>query len=376
MERRRLELESLFSPLDMALGKARELFFGKYRLLTVSLAILLYAGQMLLLGPGMGVSSNYFVILPVLAVSVAYGLAAGTISGALGLPANLFFYSVIGHPGFAPESKLMAELSGVIVGMSFGYLSDYYRKLARERSIRKEIEDELRRALRDKEILFREVHHRVKNNLNLVKSVIGLQSRRSKDRDFVRAAQALAGRIVSISMIHERLYRTAELSNLAIDEYLGDVARGVLMGAGSIRDGAPGQSGQEGKAPILDMACTKRELSMDVAVPLGLIVNEAMTNALKHAVPDDGQLRISVCLRREGDRFALDIADNGRSFEPLAEGECMDITAASERYASSLGLTLVRLLADQLGATCLIERANGQSALRLSFPAHERPAEL
>jgi hypothetical protein len=178
MNRSGIEPQELFSPLDRAIGAVYSHLFGRRRFLTLAVSITLYSASVLALGSTVRVSTNYFVLLPVIIASVGYGLYAGLASGALALPANLLLYAIIGHPEFSPESKLIAELSGIILGTILGYLSDYHRKLDAERRLRKETEAELTRTLRDREALFREVHHRVKNNLNLVKSMINLQVKR------------------------------------------------------------------------------------------------------------------------------------------------------------------------------------------------------
>jgi len=180
----------------------------------------------------------------------------------LGLPANLLLFWILGHPEFSPASKPIAELSGLVVGSTLGYLSDYYRKLDTERQLRKETETELRRAIGERETLFREVHHRVKNNLNLVKSIINLQVRRSSDPGFHEAATALIGRIMTVSFVHERLYRTSELSAIALDEYLSDLIRAIIS-----------TETHTASIPALALDMDPCIVTMDAAVPIGLMVS-------------------------------------------------------------------------------------------------------
>lgn len=353
-----LEPEQLFSPFDRALGLLRERLFGRHRLLTVTASFAVYAGSVLALGPRLGVSTNYFVLIPVITASIGYGLAAGALSGILALPANLALYALLRHPEYSPASKIIAELSGVFVGTILGYLSDYHKKLDMERMLRKEIERELRTALRDRETLFREVHHRVKNNLNLIKSIIGLQSRRSSDQAFKDAAAALTGRLMSISFVHERLYRTAELSSVAIDDYLKDLVGAISMAASGSR-----------KPPTVALELARSTVTMDVAVPIGLIVNELVTNALKHGRPCEENLRIEVSLHCERNRLVLAVRDDGLGFQGLGEEYPLRIEDAAVLNKGRLGLTLLELMSTQLGGTATYRRDGGWTEFRLDIPA-------
>ncbi len=349
-----IEVDSIFTPFDRAVSRVHALLFGRTRGLTLAATVALYGLGMVLLGNRLGVSANFMVVIPVIVAAVGYGLAGGLTAGFLGLPLNLALFYALGHPEYSPASKLAAELSGLAVGTSIGYLSDFYKKLFIERTMRKEMEDELRRALRDKEALFREVHHRVKNNLNLVKSLIGLQSRRSEDPAFKRAAADLLNRIMSISLIHEQLYRKAELSSVSMDEYLGQLVRSATDSAAD-----------PDYPPEVEVACARRGLSMDAAVPLGLAANEAITNALKHGRPR-GKLRISVRFARLEDEYVLEVRDDGQGF-PSGDGG----PGPEEESGSKLGLTLMDILAGQLGGRAGYWREDGFTIFKLTFPAYK-----
>lgn len=351
-----LEPEQLFSPFDRTLEALRYRLFGRKRLMTVLASTLVYAAALLALGSRLGISTNYFVLVPVIAWAIGYGQIAGFVAGSLALPANLALYALMSHPEYSPASKPIAEISGVIVGTILGYLSDYHKKLDRERLLRKETEKELRQALRDREALFREVHHRVKNNLNLIKSIIGLQSRRSDNPDFREAAARLTGRIMSISFVHERLYRTAELSTVAIDDYLRD-----LVGAITMATNGPGT-----QATIsLDLA--RHDLGMDSAVPLGLIVNELVTNALKHGRPETRPLRVDLSLTRSNNTTTLVVRDSGSGFSLLDKDGPLTIEVAAAMATDGFGMTLLNILSAQLGGTGSFQREDGWTVFRLSF---------
>jgi two-component sensor histidine kinase len=357
MDRSRIETEKLFSPLDRTIGSLYTHLFGRRRGLTLIVSIVLYSAAVLLLGPAIGVSTNYFVLLPVIIASVGYGLYAGLAAGALALPANLILYRILGHPEYSPESKLVAELSGIILGTVLGYLSDYHRKLDAERTFRKEIEVELRRALSDREALFREVHHRVKNNLNLVKSMITLQSSRSSDKDFKAAGAALNGRIMTLSFVHERLYRTPELSSISMDSYLGDLVHAIAS-----------VTGDADQAPELALDLSRHSASLDIAVPLGLIVNELMTNVMRHARPDGGPVHVRISLHGDGERLVLTMGDDGAGFPGLEPGGRLRVEDAVSRYPQRMGFTLLDLMTIQLGGEGFFERRDGWTEFRLVFP--------
>lgn len=357
MDRSRHEPEQLFSPLDKTIGSLYTHLFGTRRALTLAVSIALYSGAVLALGPKMGISTNYFVLLPVIISSAGYGLFAGLAAGTLALPVNLLLYSILGHPEFSPESKLVAELSGIILGTVLGYLSDYHRKLDSERTARKEIETELRRALRDREALFRELHHRVKNNLNLVKSMVTLQSTRSSDKEFKAAGAALNGRIMTLSFVHERLYRTPELSSISMDSYLGDLAHAIASVTGDAE-----------RAPALELDLPPHSASLDIAVPLGLIVNELMTNVMRHARPDGSPVHVQISLRGDGERLVLTLRDDGAGFPGLEHGTRLRIEDAVRRYPQRMGFTLLDLMTIQLGGEGCFERRDGWTEFRLAFP--------
>ncbi len=349
------ETEALYSSFDHFLGRWHARISGRYRVPIVLSAWLGYALIVLAFGPSLAVSSNYFIVVPVLVSAIAYGFPGGFIAGGLGLPANLLLFALLNRPEFSPASKPIAELTGLVLGSSLGYLSDYYRKLERERSLRRESEDKLRQALHDRDILFKELHHRVKNNLHLVKSLINMQSRRSGDPEFKKAAAELSGRVMALSMVHEQLYKYSELSAVDIGKYLATLVRAIQQGAANPL-----------YPPVLELDCDKRELPMDSVVPLGLIVNEALINAFKHNASQERPLRLRLGFRMESERFVLELLDDGVG---LSEGQKQPFEAGAK--AESLGLTLIALLAGQLGGSVAYGRKDGWTSFTLDFPADQ-----
>lgn len=333
-----------FSPLDRFLS-AIHVFLRRNRLAASILALACYAAAVLLFGKRLEISSNYLVIVPVLVFSIGYGFWGGALSGLAGLPANLILFRLLGHNEFSPASKLFAELSGLLVGCGFGYLSDYYRKLTMEFARRVETEDKLRSALDEKDLLLKEVHHRVKNNLNIIKSLVSLQADRSGDPGFKRESRLLIDRIFSISLVQELLYSSHSLDSIDLKDYLETLARNVV-------------SGYESGDIVLETSIVPPPgtASMDAAVTLGLIVNEALTNSMKHALREGAGLRVSLEFRAEGETCAMSVSDDGPGF---------DLQAAAA--SGGLGITLIETLSHHLGGSYRYAFGPG-TRFELAFP--------
>ncbi len=322
-----MEDSSYFSWFDRFIGRLHDLVFIRHRLASVLLSVLMYVLILVFLGPLLEISSNYFVILPVLAISVGYGFLGGLLSGMVALPCNLLLFALIGHPDFSPESKLIAEFSGIVVGTMIGYLSDYYRKCDLEIRRRRETQERLTLALGEKDLLLREVHHRVKNNLSVIKSLISLQAVRSPSEDFRRESRLLMDRIFSISLVQELLYRNRDLGGVDIRDYLETLARNIISGYAS-------------REIDFDFRVDMGEvcLPLDTATNLGLIVNEVITNSMKYAFEGVDKPRLSLDLHAEGSHYRLILRDNGRGFDPSAV------------VSRGLGIQLIETLCGQLHA--------------------------
>jgi len=336
------------SAVDRAFARIQTVLFVRHPGISLASAIGLYAAVILLFGERLAISSNYLVLIPLIAAALSYSLPGGVIAGTLGLPANLLLFALIGHPEYAPASKPMAEFSGIFVGTALGYLSDYFAKLEAEIERRIATEGSLREALDEKELLLQELHHRVKNNLNVIKSLVQLQKNRSDNADFLDAADELLGRIFSIALVHEQLYGSAELLAVKPGAYLEMLANSAI-GNGAAGAGRP----YEARNAMVEIAISPeaegRLLSADVATSLGLIVNEIMTNAAKHAFKGLEGNRMSLELTIEGPQYHLSIEDNGRGFSIAQRA---DLPAGSEKSVDGLGLKITKALAAQLGGSC------------------------
>jgi two-component sensor histidine kinase len=306
----------------------------------------LYALSVFLLGTSLGVSANYFIILPVISTALAFGFKGGLLAGFLGLPANLVIFGILGHPEFSPASKIIAEISGIVVGGTVGYLSDFFRRTVEEMELRKKSEESLKAALREKDFLYREMHHRVKNNLNVIKSIVRLQCTESSDPNFIDACSKLEQRIYSIAVIHERLFRNQGSAFVHSGDYVRSLIRNIAQ-ANAKNDISPNV-----KSDIDNI-----ELSEDMAIPLGLIINEVITNAFKHAFESVERPALSVLLKRNGNFMRLEIADNGPGIVVNDEGH-------------GLGMKLVAALCRQLRGSIRVEQEEGTRVI-LEIPLHD-----
>lgn len=199
----------------------------------------------------------------------------------------------------------------------------------------------LKESLTEKETLLHEVHHRVKNNLQLVISLLTLQADEKSDPRLREQFLLAINRIQSISCIHENLYLTGDFSRIDFDDYITSISRQLLQAY------AP-----EEKKPRIIWDLQPVYLDIVRAIPCGLIVNEILTNALKYAFPDGwkGDPEIRLSLSEEKDMITLSIADNGvggkTNKNPEEDGE-------------TLGLTLVSILSNQLKGEYEIRNEKG-----------------
>jgi PAS domain S-box-containing protein len=202
---------------------------------------------------------------------------------------------------------------------------------------RKRQQVQIEAALREKEVLLKEVHHRVKNNLQVISSLLALQSRRLPEGAARSAIAESRQRIEAIARFHERLYRSGDLASVDVIDYLRDLAGESVRGRGGARI-------------EVEVGGDALTLPVDVAIPCGLIVNEWLTNSIKHAFEGRGAGRIEVRLRAgQRGRPSLSYADDG-------VGLPADVAL---RQKDSLGLRLVELLAEQMGASIRVHDGPG-----------------
>ncbi len=328
-------LSEYFTPLDRMLTKIHRNLFLKYKNTSMFLSLAIYVIIQLIWGKSLKISSNYFVLIPLFASTLSYGLVGGILAGPLGLPLNLLVFHLAGHPEYAPENLLIAELSGITVGFVLGYMSDFFSKMNREIQKRRITEEKLRKTLADKEILLEEVHHRVRNNLNIIKSLVALQSSRVSDPSFREESEKLRQRIFSISLVHDQLFHHNNSVFLNLQEYLSSLIDNLLS-----------LSVHQGISLTTHWPDEDMPLESDKAIYIGLICQEVIVNALKYAFEDIEFPELTFSLDIHDDRIHISIADNGCGFDP-------------EDSSEGLGKKLIRSLSGQLDGTCSFENRKG-----------------
>lgn len=208
-------------------------------------------------------------------------------------------------------------------------------------SDRKQKEDRIQTALREKDILLGEVHHRVKNNLQVIHSLLDLQSSKITDEAALRLLKESQNRIRSMSLIHQTLYESKDFARVDFGSFLDTLAP-TLVASYSVDPGRV----------ALSIAATEVSLPIVAAIPCGLIVNELVSNALKHAFPDGRRGLIAIELKSDPpNRVSLSVSDDGSGIP-----ESLDIS-----NSMTLGLQLVTLLSDQLGARLTVHRSKPTS---------------
>jgi two-component sensor histidine kinase len=214
-----------------------------------------------------------------------------------------------------------------------------YEQAQREIAERKRTEERIVASLKEKEVLLKEIHHRVKNNLQVVSSLLSLQSRSISDERILALFQSSRMRVNAMALVHETLYRSHDLARVDLAEYIRGLADHIVAMSELLSGGA-----------ALELDVDPVQVSVDTAMPCGLLLNELILNSLKHAFRDRGEGRIRITVRSEppGD-IVMVVSDNGRGFP-----EGLDF-----RKTSSLGLQLVNTLVAQLGGTIELAPAPG-----------------
>ena len=205
-------------------------------------------------------------------------------------------------------------------------------------SDRKQKQQHIIQALREKDILLGEIHHRVKNNMQIVHSLLELQLARTSDPVAISMLRDGQSRIYSMALIHQTLYQSKDFARVDFDSFLNSLVSNLATSYGVLPNRV---------AVSIDPGGVL--LPISVAVPCGLVVNELITNAFKHAFPGDRPGHVVATLHREpDDRVVLSVSDDGIGFP-----DGLDIA-----QTTTLGLQLVGLLADQVGAEVTIHHVN------------------
>lgn len=338
-------------------------FFGTYRTFKTEAFLLYYVwialatmrlSERLTLYAGL-LCLGFYITLVLLAFSLGT-VEPGTIS-------ESFVSSKV-----SPANQVLRVLymSVVIVAVTYG--SSAYRRLAQNtqgkaeqlekytRSLER-TEESLRRSLSEKDVLLAEIHHRVKNNLAIINALLELQSEKFSDENSLKLIQVSQSRIMSMAMIHERLYQSENFSSIDLTSYIRGLVEKLIEAYHY--DGSP-------IALELDVDASI-SLQMSDLVPFGLILNELTSNAIKHAFANTPEPRLSISLTRaEGDMLRLFVSDNGSGGVPK-----------NIDSRSTLGLQIVSMLADQLKGSLSFkgDMGTGVELLFRKKPAQQTEAD-
>lgn len=219
-------------------------------------------------------------------------------------------------------------------------------ELQQEITERRRVEDQIKASLKEKEVLLQEVHHRVKNNLQIILSLFNLQSGYIKDKQSLDVLKESRNRIKSIALVHERLYQSKDLARVGFAEYIRGLTTDLFRSYGVDSD-------------LIKLIINVNNVYLDIstAIPCGLIINELVSNSLKHAFPSGQEGKIGLDLRLDDEnKFTLMVRDNG-----VGLPKDLDF-----RNTESLGLQLVVTLVDQIEGSIELDRSAG-TAFKIEF---------
>lgn len=226
-------------------------------------------------------------------------------------------------------------------------LTDTNKKLQVEISERKQAQRQIEASLVEKEVLLQEIHHRVKNNLQIIASLLSLQSEQIRDPQALKIFEESQIRVRSMAIIHEKLYQSDNMAQINFAEYIHDLLAYLF------------RSYDAGLRKIgLNTQLQDVFFKIDKAIPCSLIINELVANSMEHAFPNGRTGEIEIGLKEENHRVILTVKDNGVG---LSNG--MD----PQTHTSSLGLQLINMLTDQLNGEIVFDNSGVGFAVTISF---------
>ncbi len=224
-------------------------------------------------------------------------------------------------------------IGGLLAGLIIlGFL--LYRLFRQKQQINQQ-KEQISKALNEKELLLKEIHHRVKNNLQLISSLLSLQSRSIEDDVARQAIDEGKSRVRSMALIHQDLYNKENLTAVNAQEYLSKLTQELVHTFGGSNN--------------IDIELNVENMLIDVStiVPVGLIINELITNSMKYAFQDQSSGKISISLTESNSQLVLNVKDNGTGYDP------------SEKRSGSFGHTLIKALTKQLEGSMQIDTKDG-----------------
>jgi PAS domain S-box-containing protein len=221
--------------------------------------------------------------------------------------------------------------------------------IARDITDRKLAEEQIASSLHEKEILLREIHHRVKNNLQIISSLLYFQAKKVRDETGIAALREAQERLKSMILVHEKLYQSTDLARIDFGDYVRTLTDQMLRSYGAVRNKV-----------AVTVEAGGLYLPIERALPCGMIINELLTNVFKYAYPGDMTGSALVRAASERGRLIIAVRDNGVGLPPDMDSE----------RPETFGLQLVRNLTDQLSGTISFER-NGGTTVMVDIPIAE-----
>ncbi|MDQ3191174.1 MAG: PAS domain S-box protein, partial [Bacteroidota bacterium] len=219
--------------------------------------------------------------------------------------------------------------------------------IAQDITGKKIIEQQIKSSLKEKEVLLKEVHHRVKNNLQVISSILNLQSSKIKDKKVLEVLKESQDRIKSMAYIHESLYQSKDFSQINFSEYIENLSKNLVHSYRLYNN-------------LVDLRLDIDEvyLNLDLAIPCGLIINELVSNALKYAFPNNKKGTIFITVKIKENNLELKVKDNGIGFPKNIDF----------RNTETLGLQLVTALSDQIrGSVNMETKKQGGTSYIINF---------
>lgn len=305
--------------------KIHDFLYSRHKYSIISLSVVLYLLVIFLFHEQLAISSNYFVLLPLVVIAISFGFKGGLIAGILSLPANRLIFAILDHPEYAPVSTIIAGASGILMGSILGYISDFFTMMKKEIHRREQSERTLEKMVREKEILLNEISHRVKNNLNFITSLIKLQNNRISSPEQQEELEKLNNRIMSIALVQDLLFSQDSIEQIDFRIYLREITDYLL-------------SAYHETVIIYELKMDDQPLMLESKrlTALGLIANEIITNAEKYAFTQVSKPKLIITLCRTKDFFDLSFRDNG-------PGISMD------KNHGGLGMKLIKTLTESQG---------------------------
>jgi len=226
-------------------------------------------------------------------------------------------------------------------------LQNQTEQLKKELKERKKAENKIKKSLSEKEILLQEIHHRVKNNLQIISSLLKLQIRDISDCSILTLFQDCHNRVKTMGLIHEQLYQSNDLSNINFEEYVRSLTSYLF------------QIYRQKAANVnIHIDVDNTRFGIDTAIPCGLIINEVISNSLKYAFPDNKKGKIDILL--SNNRQKTDKSNNGHKYKLVIRDNGIGLPRSIDfRTADTLGLKLINALTNQLHGNVSLRRRTG-----------------